>query len=113
MPKLDPSNAELLEFIQNNVATKEDLKLTATKEGLRRAIAPLATKEELKTLATKTELLRVERDISGKLDGISKQLGDLKTENVANTAAHRRFDHRDRVFAGKLRVDLDKVGAKT
>lgn len=123
MPKLDPSNAELLEFIKENVATKVDLELLATKEEIKQAIAPLATKEELKLLATKEdlkllatkeELRRVELkvdDLLTSVDGLAKNVGNHRTEMAANTAAHRRFDHRDHIFANKLGVNLDQVDA--
>jgi hypothetical protein len=123
MKKTDPSNAELLEFIQDNVATKEDIKQAiaplATKEELKtlatkEELKNLATKEDLQLLATKEELRRVELkvdDLLTSVDGLAKNVGNHRTEMAANTAAHRRFDHRDHVFANKLDVDLNRVDA--
>lgn len=107
MPKPNPSNAELLEFIEENVATKEDIKQAiaplAIKEELRRAIEPLATKSELQRVELKVD------DLLTSVDGLAKTVGNHRTENAANIAAHRRFDHRDHVFAHKLGVDLNKI----
>lgn len=88
--KKDVSNQELLEFIKENVAMKEDLK----------------------GFATKVELKSLENNIIQKLDGVSKQLLDIQAENAANISAHMRFEHRDDVFAGKLGLNLNAVDAE-
>ncbi len=110
MPKKDPSNAELLEFIKENVATKQDLAPLETR--LTHLERIVATKTDLERFATKQDLKGVERRLVHQLGGIAKQLSDGKAEAAANQAAHRRFDHRDHVFAVKLQVNLDQVDAE-
>ena len=78
----DISNQELLEFIKDTVATKDDLK-------------------------------EFKNDIIEKLDGVSKQLTDVLSENGANLSAHDRFEHRDEVFAKKLDLNLNAVDAES
>lgn len=63
-------------------------------------------------MATKDDLRAAEDRLQTSLDGLSTNVKELKTEKAANTAAHKRFDHRGQVFAGKLGVDLRKVDAE-
>ena len=108
MPKKDPSNAELLEFIQENVATKEDLKPLETKvDRLHNRVSKIE-----QNMATKDDLRAAEDRLQTSLDELSTNVKELKTEKAANTAAHKRFDHRDQVFSGKIGVDLRKVDAE-
>lgn len=65
-------------------------------------------------MATKEDLHRVEGKVDHlqtSVDKLTKKAGALETEKAANTAAHRRFDRRDQVFAEKLSVDIDRVDA--
>jgi len=96
----DISNQELLEFIKDTVATKDDLK-------------QYATKTDLEQFATKDDLKEFKNDIIEKLDGVSKQLTDVLSENGANLSAHDRFEHRDEVFAKKLDLNLNAVDAES
>jgi len=132
----DISNQELLEFIKDTVATKDDLKQYATKTDLEQFatkddlkqyatktdLEQFATKDDLKQYATKTDLEQFatkddlkefKNDIIEKLDGVSKQLTDVLSENGANLSAHDRFEHRDEVFAKKLDLNLNAVDAES
>ncbi|KKQ56135.1 MAG: hypothetical protein US74_C0018G0006 [Parcubacteria group bacterium GW2011_GWA2_38_13] len=114
----DISNQELLEFIKDTVATKDDLKQYATKTDLEQFatkddLKQYATKTDLEQFATKDDLKEFKNDIIEKLDGVSKQLTDVLSENGANLSAHDRFEHRDEVFAKKLDLNLNAVDAES
>lgn len=46
------------------------------------------------------------------LEQIAKGISDMVKEQRAMTSLYRRLDHRDHVFAKKLKLDLRKVDAE-
>lgn len=54
----------------------------------------LAHKEDLLNLVTKNELADAKNEILTAIDAISKNLTNIKDEQVANLGAHERFDDR-------------------
>lgn len=91
----EPTLSEVLEFLQENVVVKEDLKTMATKEDLKL----LATKEDLKAFATKEDLRKMEHEI---LDNMDKKLDDLKGDLVMMTRKE------DRKVVGLISLLRDK-----
>lgn len=67
---------------------------------------------EGKITGVEEKITASENRITQKLDGIAKQLTDIQAEGASNIAAHRRFNHRDEVFAEKLSLNLSKIDAE-
>ncbi|MDD2758097.1 MAG: hypothetical protein PHD72_01835 [Patescibacteria group bacterium] len=72
---------ELMEFLQDNMVTKEDAEVFATKDDLK----AFATKDDLKAFATKDDFIRLEQNIeqvhlslSGQISMIERELKDIK-----------------------------------
>ena len=78
--KKDVTNEELLEFLKDNVATKEDLK--ALEVRMESVESKMATKEDLEQLATKAELQEgldnLETKLSKRLDRIDENFTRLR-----------------------------------
>lgn len=107
---------DLMEFLQENVVVKDDLKNFATKDDLKN----FATKDDLKSLATKDdvnllrkefEAFRVETDgnfrmLRNELDDIKTQLRELEKRTIedANVAAQDILKLQNRVSALEAQV---------
>ena len=76
MPKKEPSNAELLGFIKENVATKSDLK---------------------------RELGAVQRDLKGDIAAVRRDVNKLDTERAATNQRLSRVEFRtDKLLGPKV-----------
>jgi len=65
----------------------------------------LATKEDLKNFVTKEDLREVKNDILSAIDGLAKEVKDMKEEQVFNIAAHDRFEERITRVEKKLNLN--------
>lgn len=54
----------------------------------------LATKDDIKDFVTKDDLQEVKNDILSAIDGLAKNVKDMKEEQAFNMATHDRFEER-------------------
>ena len=73
---------ELKEYLNKNMATKDDLKGLATKDDIKN----MATKDDLKGLATKSDLKKVNDGLLEYLEHIDETL----QEHVHDTKIHQK-----------------------
>ncbi len=76
MSKNDVTIDELMDFLQENMVTKEDAKNFATKDDLK----GFATKDDLKNFATKDDLLDLRREMQEGFDSIRAEIREVKDE---------------------------------
>jgi hypothetical protein len=71
---------EVMDFLQENVATKDDLKGFATKDDLK----GFATKEDLRDFATKADLGLLKEDLTKSLNSLELKLLDAMDDKLGN-----------------------------
>lgn len=109
----DDQVREIKEFIASaifeataDMATKDDLKLMATKDDLDQVAARMATKDDLALavsgLATKEDLGQLDRKLSGRIDDL-----DLKLDTISDTLNEDYNDHGLRI--SKLEQRMARV----
>ena len=72
------TSADILEFLQEHMVVKEDLKEFATKEDLKE----FATKEDLKDLATKEDIRKLDEKFEARFEKVDKRLESIDSRLV-------------------------------
>ena len=91
---------EVVEFIRDNAATKDDIKNFATKDDLKNLatkddLKNFATKDDLQNFATRDDLRNAKDEMIGHIDGFIKLHKDMDTEIAALKSSYQR--HEDQI----------------